>query len=112
MVPADPAPGRIPAHYSSPLGGGTFLSPMGVQTFLSPILSFQYANGSPAIGTPPRQADRAVTSGEWVHPSQTRKSSHVGIVRVEFRLVLDCQGGEMGIGRQIAAATRPLEEIE
>ena len=28
------------------------------------------------------------------------------------RLVLDCQGSEMGIGRQIAAATRPLEEIE
>ena len=55
---------------------------------------------------------RSRTSGERVHPPQTRKSCHVCVGRVEFRLVLDGQGGEVRVRRQIATPAHRLEEIE
>ena len=55
---------------------------------------------------------RSRTSGERVHPPQTRKSCHVRVGRVELRLVLDGQGGEVRVRRQITTPAHHLEEIE
>ena len=55
---------------------------------------------------------RSRTSGERVHPPQTRKSCHVCVGRVEFRLVLDGQCSEMRVRRQITTPAHRLEEIE
>ena len=55
---------------------------------------------------------RSRTSGERVHPPQTRKSCHVRVGRVELRLVLDGQGGEMRVRRKITTPAHRLKEIE
>ena len=56
--------------------------------------------------------DQEDVSGQCVHPLQTRKSRYVRFGRVDLGLMLDRQGGEVRVRRQITATSHRREEIE
>ena len=50
-------------------------------------------------------------SRDWIAPAESVKSSEVAIGRAELCVVLDGEGGKMGVGGEIPARTQRAEKV-
>ncbi len=59
-----------------------------------------------------QHSGRRLPSGDWIFPTESRKSRKVCVATVHFRLFLNGQGGNMSIGCQVSRRSQLFQKME